>query len=138
MFLQHEIKSYESYRRCHAWLERSQKELVDIVLPLVADSPKIQEVLKANLLTHLKYVLSGLKNGTLHIPVTVKRFNLQEFPEKVNSDALYDRAFSLLLSHVNSKNHDFTVDGVPVGDDGVKALRHLVGLLAEAYKGSSI
>lgn len=131
-------QKHESWQRCHIWFERNQEKLVDIVVPTVAGNPETQKALKANLLTQLRYVSTSLKNGTLQIPLELHRFNLQEFPGEVNSSAMYDRAFSLLLSLVNSEVTIFTVDGVPVGDDGVKALRHLVGLLSEAYEGSFV
>ena len=131
-------QKHESWQRCHTWLERNQEELVDIVVPTAAGSPKIQEVLKANLLTQLRYVSASLKNGTLQIPLELHRFNLQDFPEGVESSPMYDRAFSLLLRLVNGENCDFTVDGVPVGDDGVNALRKLIERLAEAYEGSFV
>jgi hypothetical protein len=128
----------ESWQRCHTWLERNQEELIFKVVSIVAGNPATQKPLKANLLTQLRYVSASLKNGTLKIPLELNRFDLQDLPGEVNPKAMYDRAFSTLLSLLVSEKRDFSVDGVPVGDEGVYALRKLVERLSEAYEGNFV
>lgn len=76
-------EKFADWKYCHLWLQKEKENLVDRVVRRVSKekkiSPENQKVLKSNLLIHLLWVLSSLKNGTGRIRLNLERFNLKRF-----------------------------------------------------------